>query len=91
MKYRVRKVLLLLFVIALGTLVSCGESPNTSLGNGYTVDFNIKGAKLSILNSKNTVLVESQVLGYGYDSRYIVVSQRPWDSIPECKFLRAKL
>ncbi|MGN8055118.1 DUF3997 domain-containing protein [Pedobacter sp. 22163] len=90
MKYRLRKILFLLFGAAVGTILGCAEYQPTSLGNGYVVDFNIKGAKLSILNSKNTILVESQVLGYGFDSRYIVASQRPWDSIPECKFLNGE-
>jgi len=85
------KIKKIIFSLAsLTMLLGCEEYRPTNLGNGYIVDFNVRGAKLSILNSKNTVVVESQVLGYGFDSKYIVVSQRPWDSVSECKFLKGE-
>ncbi len=63
-------VLLILFI-----LTSCEESKPTSLGGGYIVDFNVRGAKLSILNSQKVLIVRSQVLGYGFDKVYYRITK----------------
>jgi hypothetical protein len=60
---------------------SCIDSLDKDLGDGYTLYIG-DGYWTGILNSKNTVLISSKVLNYSYDSTFIIVSQRPWDSIP---------
>lgn len=79
------KIIKGIFFITFLILLGCEASTPESLGNGFILDFNARGAKLSIISPKNVILVTSQVLGYGFDSNYVVAAQRPWDSIPECK------
>ena len=47
------------------------------MGSGYKLEYDGKYAIL-ILNSQNSVLVTQTVLGYGYDSTFIIASIKQW-------------
>lgn len=52
------------------------------LGNGYSLDNREGGLTSQILGPNNSVMVFPVVLECSFDSTFIIVSQRPWDSIP---------
>lgn len=54
------------------------------LGGGYKFNYDGKYT-LSIINSKNDLLVTETILNYAFDSTFIIVSQRTWDSIPNIR------
>lgn len=74
------------FIIVI-VAASCSKYPD--LGNGYKLDSDGKYT-LQIINYENTVIVGSHILDYAFDSTYIIVAQRPWDSIPNIKTLNYK-
>lgn len=61
---------------------SCSDSGDVAMGSGYKLEYDGKYAIL-ILNSQNSVLVTQTVLGYGYDSTFIIASQRPFNIYPK--------
>lgn len=63
-------------------ITGCNKYP--SLGDGFKLDSEGRYS-LVILNFENTVMVNSSILAYAFDSTFIIVSQRPWDSIPNLK------
>lgn len=69
------------------TMVSSCDSliapRNVNLGNGYLLEKNKGNYSAQVLNSSNTVMINAVVLGYCYDSTFIIVVQRPWKIIPE--------
>lgn len=72
----------LIYIIIISLLFnSCIDSLDKNMGNGYTLHIG-DGYWTGILNSKNTVVINSKVLNYSYNSTFIIASQRPWDSIP---------
>jgi hypothetical protein len=76
-----RKLIInILFTIV---LVSCKGFPD--IGGDYRLIYNA-GGDIGIVNSKNTYIVYGHVLEYYYDSTYIIVAERPRDSVPECNY-----
>ncbi len=69
----------LTLILSLVMMVNCSRHPD--LGDGYRFD-NDGEYTLQIVNSQNTVMINSHILEVVFDSTFIVVSQRPWDSIP---------
>jgi hypothetical protein len=63
-------------------LSSCSEYPD--LGDGYKFDYDGKYT-LSIVDVNNNIVIPETILSYAFDSTFIIVSQRPWDSIPNIK------
>lgn len=63
-------------------LSSCSKYPD--LGDGYKFDYNGKYT-LSIVDVNNNIVIPETILSYAFDSTFIIVSQRPWDSIPNIK------
>lgn len=60
-------------------MIGCSDSSN--LGHGYRIDRNGRHG-LQIVNSHNTVLVSRHILDFEFDSSFIILSQRPWESVP---------
>ncbi len=71
------KIILLISIAML--LASCSKFPD--LGDGYKLDYDGRSS-ICILDSLNTVKINSHILDYIFDSTYILAVQRPWDSIP---------
>ncbi len=61
---------------------SCSDliSNYPNLGNGYKFVHEGKYG-LSIVNGENTIVIGQCVLDYAYDSTFVIVSQRPFNSI----------
>jgi len=68
-----------LFILVL--ITSCIKFPN--IGIGYKLCYNSRG-DIGIVNSDNSYLIYGHILEYKFDSMFIIVSERPRDSIPEC-------
>ncbi|MGY4538120.1 hypothetical protein ACVW0P_002540 [Mucilaginibacter sp. UYNi724] len=67
--------------------VNCTPSDRQAqLGNRYRIDYNQRGGKISIVDSNSNVIIRDQVIGYAFDSTFIVAVQKPMDSIPECRY-----
>ncbi len=63
-------------------LTGCFKYPD--LGGGYKFDYDGKYT-LCIVDSNNTLMITETILDYAFDSTFIIVSQRPWDSISNIK------
>jgi len=59
----------------------CTKFPD--LGDGYRLDYDPVG-DISILDTKNTVIVEGHVLDYSFNEDFIIASERPRSIFPEC-------
>jgi hypothetical protein len=67
-------------ILLLLLLLSC-NSEYPYLGKGYKLDS--KGDyNLQIIDSLNNVKIGPHILDYSFDSNFIIIAQRPWDSIP---------
>jgi hypothetical protein len=79
-----RKFTFVLTFVIFVVITGCLKSPD--LGDGYRSDSDGKYT-LQIVNFENTVMINSHILEYAFDSTFIIVSQRPWDgpSIPDIK------
>lgn len=75
-----RKLIITFFSIIL--LLSCTKLPE--LGRGFRFWRDGKYT-LEIVNSENTVMIRETILEYAYDSTFIIVCQRPRDSIPNIR------
>jgi len=73
---------LTLTIISLMIITGCTKYPD--LGDGYKLDSDGRHT-LQIVNFENTIMVSSCILEYTFDSTFVIVSQRPWDSIPNIK------
>lgn len=73
---------LFLTIAILMILTGCSKYPD--LGDGYKFDYDGKYT-LSIVNVNNNIVITETILDYAFDSTFIIVSQRPWDSIPNIK------
>lgn len=60
---------------------SCLDAMDKDLGDGYSLVVS-DGYWTGIQDSSNTVIIPDNVLDCDYDSIYVIVAQRPWDSIP---------
>ena len=71
-----------LTIVYLIIITGCSKYPD--LGNGYKLDSDGRYT-LQIVNFENTIMVSSCILEYTFDSNFVILSQRPWDSIPGIK------
>ena len=80
-----------LFIFIYFIFTSCSDivSVYPDLGGGYSFIHEGKYG-IEIVNSYNSVVVESSILNYRFDSTYIIASQRPWNSIYNKKYLNYK-
>jgi len=77
-----KNYVLFLTIIIFMILTGCSKYPD--LGNGYKFNYDGKYT-LSIVNYDNDIVITETILDYAFDSTFIIVSQRPWDSIPNIK------
>ena len=75
-----KNLLTILFISFI--ITQCIKSPD--LGDGYKLDSDGKYS-LQIVNSENTVIINAHILEYAFDSTFVIIMQRPWDSIPNVK------
>ena len=73
-----RNTIIILIIITLFN--SCTDASDKDLGSGYTLYIG-DSYWTGILNSENTVVIESKIINYAHDSIFILASQRPWSSI----------
>jgi hypothetical protein len=74
-----------LWTIFITIVGSCGKYPE-DLGNGYAVDFLFtSGSEKMVIGSNNTVIIGGPLLEYKYNSDYIIATERPFDSVRECR------
>lgn len=76
-KIRINSMLFIILIVS-----GCSESGDVDMGSGYKLEYDGKYAIL-ILNAQNSVLVRQTVLRYGYDSTFIIASQRPFNIYPK--------
>jgi len=76
-----KQLILIITIFALVIMTGCKKFPD--LGKGYKLDYNSRG-DIGIVNSVNSYLVYGHILKYAFDSTFIIVVERPRDSIPEC-------
>ena len=65
-------------VLILVLISSCNKFPN--VGKGYHLDYNSMG-DIGLLDTNNTYKVYGHIMEYGFDSIFIVVSEKPRDSV----------
>lgn len=76
-----KQLTFILTIFVLVIITGCKKFPD--LGKGYKLDYNSRG-DIGIVNSVNSYLVYGHILEYTFDSAFIIVAERPRDSIPEC-------
>ena len=76
------KSILISIVLITSIFMSCSEivSNYPDLGSGYKF-FHEGKYGVSIVDYQNTQIIKNTVLEYDFDSIFIVISQRPWDSV----------
>jgi hypothetical protein len=75
-----KKRSLLILSLAILSLANCKGFP--ALGGGYEFDYDAVG-DIAILKDKNMYIIDG-ILSYTNDSKFILLSQRPRDAVPEC-------
>lgn len=80
-----KKFAVILAILILLIITGCSNS----LGGGYKFYQHGKYT-LYIVDSENNVVISSCILKYTFDSNYILVAQRPWDSVPGSKKMTYK-
>jgi len=73
-----RKILFITYIIFV--ITGCGKDVERKLGDGYIYHYWDVNSN-SITDCNNTILIDYKILEYEFDSTFIIVSQRPWDSI----------
>jgi hypothetical protein len=63
-------------------IVSCTNAPY-DLGYGYSLTRNSRN-DLAIINADNSYIVYGHILKYSFDSTFVLVVEKPRDSILEC-------
>jgi len=76
-----KHIIFILTIFVLVIMTSCKKFPD--LGKGYKLEYNSRG-DIGIVNSVNSYLVYGHILEYTFDSTFIIVAERPRDSIQEC-------
>lgn len=73
-------------ILILSMITSCSKFPD--LGNGYKLDYNgrndVSISKCLKEHDAPTILIYGHILDYSFDSTFIIVEERPRDSVPEC-------
>jgi hypothetical protein len=74
---------ILLFQIVFMMVISCKKSVDVNLGENLRIITSASMNHLVIVDENNVVKVNRHILDYNFDSTFIIVAQRPWDSVPE--------
>ncbi len=77
--------LIFLFLIS---ILSCNKFPD--LGGDYKLDYNSRG-DVGLLNSDNSYIIYGHILECNFNSTYIILTERPRDSIPECTSISTEM
>lgn len=79
-----KKFILVLTILILLIMISCKRFPD--LGNGYQLDYNgmndISITKCLKEGDASTIFIYGHILDYAFDSTFIIVAERPRDSVP---------
>ncbi len=78
------KKILLLKLMFLLIFTSCKNDIDVDLGGEYKLINSASFNDLTIVTNQNIVIVKGHILNYTFDSTFIVVCQRPRDSVKEC-------
>jgi len=76
-----KQLIFVLTIVILVIMTGCKKFPD--LGKGYKLDYNSRG-DIGIVNSVNSYMVYGHILEYTFDSAFVIVAERPRDSIQEC-------
>jgi hypothetical protein len=79
-----KKLIFILAMLIISTVTSCKKFPD--LGNGYQLNYNSMN-DISIIKCLKegdapTVFIYGHILDYAFDSTFIIVAERPRDSVP---------
>lgn len=81
-----KKFIFISTIVVLAMITSCSKFPD--VGNGYELDYNGRGdvSLIKCLREGDapTVFIYGHILDYAFDPTFIVVVERPRDSVPEC-------
>ncbi len=69
-----KKVVNILLVMVL--LISCAQKYPFELGDGYKIDYN-GNSHFYLLDTNNTVIVNSHITVFNFDSTFIIAEQKP--------------
>jgi len=83
-----RILLVLLFLLLSLAFFCCSNDYKTDLGDGYYLDTYNGMNQSFICEPDESIAITMTIIDYAYDSIFIVVAQRPWDSVPEVKSVR---
>jgi hypothetical protein len=64
---------------------SCRKNVNVNLGYKYRLINSASFSDLTIVKEHNIVVIDGHVLDYSFDSTFIIVAERPRDSVPGIK------
>jgi hypothetical protein len=70
-----------ILVITCLVIVACQPLPN--IGGGFKLEYNSMD-DLGILDENKNFIIYGHILDYSFDSNFIIVIERPRDSVPEC-------
>lgn len=78
--------ILLPAIVAISVIFSCGKKPD--LGNGFMFEYDQRGdiylIKTIQPGDAPSVIVNGHIMDYSFDSTFIIIAERPRDSVPEC-------
>ena len=79
-----KKLIIISTIVVLAMITSCSKFPD--VGNGYELDYNGMGdvylVKVLRKGDAPTVFIHGHILDYAFDPTFIVVAERPRDSVP---------
>ncbi len=84
-----KRYILISITLVQSALMGCSDmvSDYPDLGSGYKF-FHEGKHGISIVNAQGSQMVGSTVLEYDFDEVFIILSQRPWDSVPGIRSMR---
>ncbi len=81
-----KKLVVTFLVTIFAFTAGCGKFPE--LGNGYFFDYDPRGDFALLRHFQEgdspTIFIYGHILEYGVDSTFVVIAQRPRDSVVEC-------
>lgn len=78
--------ILLTAIVAICVISACNKIPD--LGNGFTFEYDRRGdvylIKTIQTGDSPSVILNGHIMDYSFDSTFIIIAERPRDSVPEC-------
>ena len=79
-----KKFIFITIVLILLMMTGCNRlSTLPDIGSEYKLEYNSMN-DIGLINSENSYLIYGHILDYSFDSTFIIVAERPRDSVPEC-------